>query len=384
MIVLPHGGFPLIPATIAAMAWMTSLSLDGCDYVRLTGPAVTTLTRSKIYPYVEIGFHSYRVPSFYSEFGSWQVRFTDPCIPFSDLDVLDTRTSSRRYLQRQERQQNNEDEQEEREVQEQRQYPREQHPQQYAEDANYKGSSNDYRMIQNPTYGFFWTLGSMCHKFATIIGGSATLSLWVPCLCFSYTARAWRIAGIQLLIASFFHLCSLLWFFNIFCTERGSQCHLFYGSYTTLASFCLYLVSFMCVFWKYPKPVIVKLVRERIEEEFQRFQTHSFPYRDYDSHTSYGRGNGYDNGNGMGGGRPGMTRHGSVITALTEMDQSNIGSYVSSLVSGGTGEVGESIVSHASEQFGSPAGNTSTIGGEHDNSYPKRRSGFGLDQEEAI
>lgn len=237
MIILPHGGWALIPATLATMAWMTALSLDGCDYARLTGPAVTTLTKSSIYPYVEIGFNTYRIPSFYSNYQSWEVRFNDPRIPYGEVELT-------KY-----------------------------------ENGEEGGSSKDtrYDMDQsidmlNPTHGIFWNVGSMSHKMGIVFGGSAALFLWVPCLCLSYSERIWRIGGIKLILAAFFHLFSLVWFLNSLCLERASKCHWHYGSFASLISCVLYTLSFWCVFLRYPKPIVVRLVQERIEKEFQRYQ----------------------------------------------------------------------------------------------------------------
>lgn len=251
MIILPHGGFPLIPATLATMAWMTSLTLDGCDYVRLTGPAVEILTQSKIYPYVDIGFHSYRVPSFYDTYESWEMRLSDPCLAYD----IDFSISPSGLLE--------------------------------------KDSQQNDRIEKNmdPTIGFFWSIGRMSHKVATVVGGSAALFMWVPCLCLSFTERTWRIGGLKLLIAAFFQLGSMVWFFNMLCMERGSKCHWYYGSYSSMASFALYITASICIFLKYPRPIIVQMVRDRIEEEFQRYQRRNgpppMPTRSFSSSSTY-------------------------------------------------------------------------------------------------
>ncbi len=296
MIILPHGGYTLIPATIATMAWMTSLSLDGCDYARLTGRSVEKITHSNIYPYIEIGYHSYRVPSFYTAFESWEVRFTDPCIPFD----IDFSTSSWSLSNSQE----------------------------LLTDGANKQEINDNEII-DPTLGIFWSIGRMGHNIATIVGGGSALFLWVPCICLSYTERTWRIGGLLLIIAAFFQLFSMVWFFNTLCMTRGSSCHFYYGSYASFASFGLYVIGFISVFWKYPSPIIVKLVQKRIEEEFQRYQTN----------------------------RPGLSRlESSNVTHVTELDDD-----------------ASQISHHADQQFAT-----------FDNSYRQRRNGPGLKNEHEI
>ena len=286
---------------LLTMAWMTSLSLDGCDYVRLTGPAVETLTKSKIYPYAEIGFHSYRVPTFFSEYQSWEIRFSDPCVRYDLFDMSSSSTTTTLIEE--------------------------------------KGGNTiatvmgDERFI-DPTVGFFWSLGKMSHQLAIIMGGTAALFLWVPCICLSYSERTWKIGGMILLLAAFFHFFSMIWFFNILCMERGSKCHWFYGSYSTLASFVLYMISFACVFIKYPKPVVVKLIQKRIEEDFQTRN------------------------------RPGFARDTSTVTHLTEVDN---------------GSSAWSQISHTSDQFINAIRISPTTQRQR-----SRINAFGLEQHEII
>jgi len=307
------GGFPLIPATLATMAWMTSLSLDGCDFSRLTGPAVTTLTESTIYPFVEVGFNSYRVPSFYASIESWESRYSDPCVPYSYLNLSSNmRTTDQEQLSAEQGQ----------------------GPYEIQEDINYF----------NPTEGFFWSLGAMSHTIATIIGGSAALFLWVPCLFMVYTERAWRIGGLQLILASFFHLCSLVWFFNQLCMEKGSTCHWYYGSYSCIASFTLYVLSSTLVFLKYPNPIVVKMVRDSVAEEFEMYQRRN--------------------------GRPNYNRTVSDPTVATEMDNES------------TFDM-QSDVSHTSAPFINPV-NTQQRRQQQPNIHVRQRNAYGLDHQEML
>lgn len=231
MIILPHGIYALLPATLATMAWMTALSLDGCDFARLTGPAVTKLTQSSIYPYIEIGFRTYRIPSFYANFQTWEIRFNDPRIPYGEVEFANPTSSLDARI-----------------------------------------DMDDSTTNFDPTRGFFWSLGSMSHKLGIVFGGSAALFFWVPCLCLSYSQRTWRIGGIKLIFAAFFHLFSLVWFLNSLCLERASKCQWHYGSYASLITFFFYGISCFFVFWRYPKPTVVRVIQERIENEFQRYQ----------------------------------------------------------------------------------------------------------------
>eukprot|EP00555_Chaetoceros_dichaeta_P000794 CAMPEP_0198277414 /NCGR_PEP_ID=MMETSP1447-20131203/65836_1 /TAXON_ID=420782 /ORGANISM="Chaetoceros dichaeta, Strain CCMP1751" /LENGTH=252 /DNA_ID=CAMNT_0043972433 /DNA_START=58 /DNA_END=816 /DNA_ORIENTATION=+ len=75
---LPHGGYPLLPATLSSMAWITSLSQDGCDYAKLSGNAAFRLTNTESIPWVAVGFNSYRIPEYYAD--KWQFQYSDDCI----------------------------------------------------------------------------------------------------------------------------------------------------------------------------------------------------------------------------------------------------------------------------------------------------------------
>ena len=41
---LPHGLYVFLPATVALMAWLATLSADDCDLAKVTGDAVAELT----------------------------------------------------------------------------------------------------------------------------------------------------------------------------------------------------------------------------------------------------------------------------------------------------------------------------------------------------
>ncbi|KAL3780504.1 hypothetical protein HJC23_012589 [Cyclotella cryptica] len=80
--IMPHGGIILIPITLTTLAWVASISTDGCDYSRLIGPGVKILTGSAAVPYVDLGMNAYRIPEFYPASDSWRVAYTDECLPY--------------------------------------------------------------------------------------------------------------------------------------------------------------------------------------------------------------------------------------------------------------------------------------------------------------
>lgn len=80
--IMPHGGMILIPITLTTLAWVASISTDGCDYSRLTGPGVKILTGSSVVPYVDLGMNAYRIPEFYPASNSWRVVYNDECLSY--------------------------------------------------------------------------------------------------------------------------------------------------------------------------------------------------------------------------------------------------------------------------------------------------------------
>jgi len=87
---LPHGAYSLLPAGFATIAWLCSLSQDGCDYSKLEGPIVQKITNSEIIPFLEIGFVGYREPAYYAEDDSWRVIYTGTCSLFDDASIQDS------------------------------------------------------------------------------------------------------------------------------------------------------------------------------------------------------------------------------------------------------------------------------------------------------
>lgn len=86
---LPHGAYSLVPAVFATLAWLCSISQDGCDFARLEGPIVREITNSEIIPFLEIGFVAYRKPQYHAEDDSWRVLYAGTCL-FFDSSIQDS------------------------------------------------------------------------------------------------------------------------------------------------------------------------------------------------------------------------------------------------------------------------------------------------------
>jgi len=69
------------------MAWIASLSQDGCDYARIYGSVVKGLTGSSQIPYVELGFNGYREASYESSTGEWTIDASLECSSFDGFDA---------------------------------------------------------------------------------------------------------------------------------------------------------------------------------------------------------------------------------------------------------------------------------------------------------
>jgi hypothetical protein len=78
----PHGGAILLPITLTTLAWLASISTNGCDYSQLTGPGVEMLTGSSVIPYLHLGMDSYVIPEFYPASNSWHVSIESECIQY--------------------------------------------------------------------------------------------------------------------------------------------------------------------------------------------------------------------------------------------------------------------------------------------------------------
>ncbi|EED94413.1 predicted protein [Thalassiosira pseudonana CCMP1335] len=75
----PHGIYVVLPAIFATFAWLSSLSQDGCDYARLTGPIDI--------PFLDVGFNQYREPLQHPTEGTWYVDYRLNCDPYN-TDVV--------------------------------------------------------------------------------------------------------------------------------------------------------------------------------------------------------------------------------------------------------------------------------------------------------
>jgi len=85
---LPHGAYTLIPTTLATLAWIASLSQDGCDYARLEGPIVGDLTGNlEDIPFLEVGMKAFRIPKYDVNAGKFEIVYAEDCMGYGDYEV---------------------------------------------------------------------------------------------------------------------------------------------------------------------------------------------------------------------------------------------------------------------------------------------------------
>ncbi|KAL9183193.1 hypothetical protein ACHAXT_004980 [Thalassiosira profunda] len=204
----PHGGAVLLPIVLSTLALAASLADDGCDYARLTGPAVEILAGSSAVPFVDCGMDAYRVPGFYPAENAWRVAYADECRPYQSMHVL----------------------------------------------------------ADAP-----WMAAEWLKFFGVVAGGTTAAFLWTA-VCLALRPRYWGAAGAGAFVACLCQMGSFVWFYTRLCHtsatnvldfEAGrevelasnagvtSECRLFFGSKCAIAS---------CILWAAAAGVI--LLRE--------------------------------------------------------------------------------------------------------------------------
>ena len=212
MCLLPHGGYALIPATLSTIAFLTTLFHDGYDYAKLHGKVVDILINTDgFYPFIEIGFSSFRIPTFYEEHDQWQTRYGDVCQSFSSIDAV----------------------------------------------------TGESVTVWKPDS--LWNFARAAHLISMIVGDTVVLNIWIVSICLPVTKYSWRLFGVAMFMASFFQLCSLIWFLNDICNVEESHYSIFYGSQTSMIALALYFGSLLLICFRYPEPIIVQMARKQIE-----------------------------------------------------------------------------------------------------------------------
>ena len=208
---MPHGGTILFPITLVTLGWVASLSHDGCDYARLTGPAVEILTGSSSIPFIDIGMSAFRVPQFYPASNNWRVAYSSECRPYSHPEII----------------------------------------------------------MDRP-----WVASEWLNFSSIVIGGTVMMFLWSG-TCLTLRTSYWRCIGLGAVLASFLQICSFVFFSTRLChttttsfldfeagreielTETGtSSCSLFFASKCAIASILLFLAAGLLILMgEYPTPV---------------------------------------------------------------------------------------------------------------------------------
>lgn len=221
MIFLPNGGYSLLPLTLVTLGWIGTIIPDGCDFVRVTGPAVEYITRSDVLPYIEAGMNSYRVPTYYPDEVEWRTIYTDSCLT-------------------------------------------------YGEPTN-KYEDNDFE------FDFAWRFGKTCNFLGTLFGGGCTFFLWTAAFCLTLPRNTWRWIGILIFLSAICQAFSFIWMATNICqrgtVDSGAGCHLFFGSNVCIFSSIAYGAAAFAILIKYPEPKIVKMMRREIVYNMNQLDT---------------------------------------------------------------------------------------------------------------
>lgn len=190
--VLPHGKYSLMPAVLTTVAWLASLFQDKCDFGRVTGDIVATLSGADDTPFLEFGFAAYREPIFDGNTGKWHVVYTGKCLEYPEGDdIVDQDVS--------------------------------------------------------------WNAAKICAFFASVLGGGGTFFLWFSTCCI-FGRATWRLAGYEVLLAAIFQSLAFLWFTTDMCQDPGNDCSLFWGSNADIVATCFFSLAALLIFCYYPVP----------------------------------------------------------------------------------------------------------------------------------
>jgi hypothetical protein len=189
---LPHGSYSLIPAVLTTMAWLASLFQDKCDFARVTGDIVATLSGADDTPFLEFGFAAYREPIFDGNTGKWHVVYTGKCLEYPEgSDIVDQDVS--------------------------------------------------------------WNAAKICAFFASVLGGAGAFFLWFSTCCV-FGRATWRLAGYEVLLAAIFQSLAFVWFTTDMCQDPGNDCSLFWGSKADILATCFFTLAALLIFCYYPVP----------------------------------------------------------------------------------------------------------------------------------
>lgn len=87
-VLLPHGPFSLVTATLTTMGWLAALFENSCNYALLSGDVVDEVSISSV-PFIQVGLEAYRLPRFDSDTQSWYASRTGECILYPSSINID-------------------------------------------------------------------------------------------------------------------------------------------------------------------------------------------------------------------------------------------------------------------------------------------------------
>lgn len=190
-LLMPHGSYALVIATVSTLGWLAALFQDGCDFARVEGSVIKHLETEgagggNSPPWLEFGLSAYREPIQNSN-GDWETSFDTVCLLYPE-DLMDDS----------------------------------------------------------------WTTARTFAFLALVIGGGGTMFLWCS-TCFVFSKGTWRWTGYELLLASLCQAIAFCWFATQVCD--WNTCTLFWGSKADIAASVLWFFCGLLVICRYPNPI---------------------------------------------------------------------------------------------------------------------------------
>jgi len=191
----PMGWLTLLPIILSTLAWIFSLTRDGCSHARITGPIVHQLTNDSTVPFLHLGYNGYRLPvlnnqtqdGLNGDLEVWHIDYSSKC-----------RDYDRSYVER----------------------------------------------------DLIWNFSEAFAFLSLVFGGGGALLLWLT-TCFVFSSATWRWTGYEILLACVFQSLAFLWFETKVC-RNGSDCTLTFGSISDIISAVCWFSSACYIFVMFP------------------------------------------------------------------------------------------------------------------------------------
>eukprot|EP00521_Asterionellopsis_glacialis_P007426 CAMPEP_0195291388 /NCGR_PEP_ID=MMETSP0707-20130614/7769_1 /TAXON_ID=33640 /ORGANISM="Asterionellopsis glacialis, Strain CCMP134" /LENGTH=329 /DNA_ID=CAMNT_0040351699 /DNA_START=249 /DNA_END=1238 /DNA_ORIENTATION=+ len=174
------------------MGFWATLVQDGCDYAKLSGPAVEDITENDIIPFLEVGIGGgYRAPLYYADEHDWKTVYSTACIAYDDTAV----------------------------------------PQ-----------------------DLYWSMAKWMGLLGGIVGGSASFFIWFT-TCVTFSIRTWRFCALQLIMGALLRAGTFFFLMSGICSnDSGGSCTMYFGSRMDIVCTVMWITSSTLICAHFPTP----------------------------------------------------------------------------------------------------------------------------------